>query len=206
MWSDLGAALRAWADGAGAAGVFVVALVDSVVLPLPNATDALILYLTVQHPGRWWWYALAGVAGAVIGSLPLYWIGRRGGQALLDRRFGGRRAAVAVRWYRRSAFGAILVPAFLPPPLPFKIFAVLAGATALTVWRFVVALALGRGARHVPEAALAAAYGDEAIAAFESHGTRIAVIVAAIVLATMAVVLWRRRRARRPIIDRTHAG
>lgn len=206
MWSDLGAALRAWADGAGAVGVFVVSLVDSVALPLPNATDALILYLTVQHPGRWWWYALAGVAGAVIGSLPLYWVGRRGGQALLDRRFGGRRAAVAVRWYRRSAFGAILVPAFLPPPLPFKIFAVLAGATALTVWRFVAALALGRGARHVPEAALAAAYGDEAIAAFEAHGTRIAAVVAATVLVATVVVLWRRRRGRRPIIDRTHAG
>jgi membrane protein YqaA with SNARE-associated domain len=163
-------------------------------LPLPNATDALILYLTVQHPTFWWWYAAAGIAGAVAGSLPLDWIGRRGGQALLDRRFGGRRTAAAVRWYRRSAFGAILVPAFLPPPLPFKIFAVLAGATGLTVWRFVVALSLGRGARHVAEAVLAAAYGPQAIAAFEIHGARNAAVVAASVIVASAAVAWRRRR------------
>ena len=205
MWSDLGAALRAWADGAGAAGVFVISLVDSVVLPLPNATDALILYLSVQQPAWWWWYAAAGIAGAVVGSLPLYWLGRRGGQALLDRRFGGRRTAAAVRWYRRSAFGAILVPAFLPPPLPFKIFAVLAGATGLTGWRFVLALALGRGARHGAEAVLAAAYGPQAIAAFETHGPQVAAVVAAVAVAATAVVVWRRRRAARH--NRlTHAG
>jgi hypothetical protein len=60
MWSDLGAALRAWADGAGAAGILVISVVDSMALPLPNATDALILYLTVQQPELWWWYAAAG--------------------------------------------------------------------------------------------------------------------------------------------------
>ena len=198
MLSELGAALRAWADGAGAAGVFVVSLVDSAGLSVPNATDALILYLSVQHPDRWWWYAIAGVGGAVLGSLPLYWIGRRGGQALLDRRFGGQRTAAAVRWYRRSAFGAVLVPAFLPPPLPFKIFAVLAGATALPVWRFALALTLGRSARHGSEGALAAAYGAQAVTAFETYGARIAAVVAAIALLVTASVLWRRRRIRRP--------
>jgi uncharacterized membrane protein YdjX (TVP38/TMEM64 family) len=134
----------------------------------------------------------------VLGSLPLYWIGRRGGQALLDRRFGGTRTAAALRWYRRSAFAAILVPAFLPPPLPFKIFAVLAGATALPAWRFALALSLGRGARHVPEGALAAAYGDRAVTAFDDHGSTIAMVVALAALLATAATLWWRRRARRP--------
>lgn len=194
MLTDLAVALRGWADGAGALGVFVVSLVDSVALPLPNATDALILYLTVQHPARWWWYAGAAIAGAVVGSLPLYWIGRRGGQALLDRRFAGRRTAAAVRWYARSAFGTIMVTGFLPPPLPFKIFAVLAGATALAVWRFGAALALGRGARHVAEALLAAAYGDRAVTVFETRGPTIAAGVALAALVAVGLVLWRRRR------------
>ncbi|MGE0363864.1 MAG: YqaA family protein [Vicinamibacterales bacterium] len=197
MLNELVFALRAWADGAGAMGVFVVSLVDSVAIPLPNATDALVLYLTALRPLRWWWYAGAAVAGAVLGSLPLYWIGRRGGQALLDRRFAGRRTAAAIRWYARSAFGTILVTAFLPPPLPFKIFAVLAGSTALPTWRFALALALGRGARHVAEALLAAAYGERAIAAFEANGAAIAAVVAATALLVAALVWWRRRRARR---------
>jgi membrane protein YqaA with SNARE-associated domain len=196
MLSTFVAALRSWADGAGAIGVFVVSLVDSAGLSVPSATDALVIYLTVQHPARWWWYAAAAVAGAVLGSLPLYWIGRRGGQALLERRFGGQRTAAAVRWYRRSAFGAVLVPALLPPPLPFKIFAVLAGATGLPVWRFCTALALGRGARHLTEALMAAAYGERAIAMFENQGPSIVLVVSIAALAVAAAGLWRRARTR----------
>ncbi|MGD9903106.1 MAG: YqaA family protein [Vicinamibacterales bacterium] len=197
MMREFAAALRAWADGAGAAGVFVVALVDSLALPLPNATDALILYLSALRPLRWWWYAGAGVAAAVLGSLPLYGIGRRGGRALLERRFAGPRAATAVRWYARSAFGTILVTAFLPPPLPFKIFALLAGATGLPVWRFALALALGRGGRHGLEALGAATYGARAIAAFERDGPTIAAAIAASALTIAAIVWWRRRRGGR---------
>ena len=138
------AALRTWADEAGGVGLLVISLVDSAGLPLPNATDALVIYLTLQQPTLWWWYVAAATGGAVLGSLPLFWIGRRGGQALLERRFNSERLATAVKWTRRSAFGAILVPASMPPPLPFKIFAVLAGATGLPVWQFVLALTLGR--------------------------------------------------------------
>jgi hypothetical protein len=43
----------AWADSAGGLGVFVVAVLDSSVMALPNATDALVMYLTIQHPA-WW--------------------------------------------------------------------------------------------------------------------------------------------------------
>ena len=101
MLSDLVAALRTWADGAGAVGVLVISLVDSAGLPLPNATDALVLYLTVQHPARWWWYVAAAIAGAVLGSLPLYWIGRRGGA-------GAARAPIRRRahWPRPCAWYA----------------------------------------------------------------------------------------------------
>jgi membrane protein YqaA with SNARE-associated domain len=196
MVREFVAALRAWADGAGAAGIFAIALVDSAGLSLPSVTDGLVLYLSVRNPALWWWYAAAAVAGAVIGSLPLYWIGRRGGEALLSRRFGGARTARALMWYRRSAFGTILVPAFLPPPLPFKIFAVLAGATGLAVWRFALALSLGRGARHAAEGVFAALYGPRAIAVFQARGGEIAVAVAAAAALVAAAIWWRRRTGR----------
>jgi membrane protein YqaA with SNARE-associated domain len=197
MLSDFVTALRAWADGAGAAGIFVVAFVDSVGVSVPSVTDALVLYLSVQQPLLWWWYAAAAVAGALLGSIPLYWIGRRGGEALLQRRFNGPRMARAMTWYRRSAFGTILVPAFLPPPLPFKIFAVLAGATGLALWRFALALSLGRGARHAAEGAFAAMYGPQAVVVFQTRGVEIAAGIAVAALVTAAAMWWRRggRRA-----------
>lgn len=189
-------AVRLWADGAGAAGVFIVALLDSSVLALPNATDALVMYLTIQHPAWWWYYAAVATAGAVAGSWPLYLLARRGGEAFLARRLSGPRSGAAVRWYRRSAFSAIAIPAFAPPPMPLKIFVLLAGATAFAPWRVAAALTLGRGARHTAEALLARWYRDDAIRAVQHYGAVGAVVVmAAIAALGLTVYVWHIRRA-----------
>ncbi len=197
MLAEIVQAVRVWADGAGGPGVFAVAVLDSSILALPNATDALIMYLTLQHPGWWWYYALLGVAGVVVGSWPLYLIARRGGQAFLDRRLAHPRAASAVAAYSRSAFAAIAVPAFAPPPVPLKIFVLLAGATLYAPWRVVAALVLGRGSRHALEAGLTAAYRDEAVRAFERYGPMLALaaVVGVTAICTSAY-LWHTRRVR----------
>jgi len=197
MFSTFMQAVRGWADGAGGLGVFVVAVLDSSVLALPNATDALIMYLTIQHPAWWWYYAVMGTAGAVVGSWPLYLVARRGGAAFLGTRLSGPRASGAVAWYKRSAFAAIAGPAFVPPPMPLKIFVLLAGATAYAPWRLVAALVLGRGSRHAIEAGLAAAYRQQAIQAFEQYGATLALgIVGAVTLVAVGLYLLHLRRAR----------
>lgn len=189
------AAVRAWADGAGAAGVFIVAVLDSSLLALPNATDGLIMYLTIQRPVLWWYYAGAGALGAIVGSLPLYILARRGGEAFLARRLAGPRSARAVAWYRRSAFTAIAVPSFIPPPMPLKVFILLAGATALAPWRLVWALIVGRGTRHAIEAFLAMRYREEAVVAVSRYGATGAVIVmVAIAVVAGGAYLWHLRR------------
>lgn len=194
--SDLVSAVRLWADGAGAAGVFIVAVLDSSILALPNATDALIMYLTIQHPAWWWYYAAVATAGAVVGSWPLYLLARRGGEAFLARRASGPRADAAVRWYRRSAFSAIAIPAFSPPPMPLKIFVLLAGATAFAPWRVVAALTLGRGARHGLETLLAMRYREEAVAAVTRYGAPGALALMVLVaIAGLSLFLWHSRRA-----------
>lgn len=197
MFAGIVEAVRAWADTAGGFGVFVVAVLDSSVLALPNATDALVMYLTIQDPAWWWYYAGMAAAGAVVGSWPLYVVARRGGQGFLGRRLSGTRTSGAVAWYRRSAFAALAGPAFLPPPMPLKIFVLLAGATAYAPWKLVAALALGRGARHGLEAGLAAAYRDEAVRAFERHGASLALaVLGAVTAVAVGLYLWHVRRVR----------
>lgn len=197
MLAELVQAVRVWADGAGGLGVFAVAVLDSSVLALPNATDALIMYLTVQHPARWWYYAGMGIAGVVVGSWPLYVVARRGGEAFLGRRLSGPRASSALAFYRRSAFLAIALPAFTPPPMPLKIFVLLAGATAFAPWRVVSALALGRGSRHALEAGLAAAYREEAVQAFSAYGPTLALaVLVTVTLTGFGLYAWHTRRAR----------
>lgn len=203
MLGEMVEALRVWADGAGATGVFVVAVLDSSLLALPNATDALIIYLTIQHPALWWYYAAVATAGAVVGSWPLYLLAKRGGDAFLERRLSGSRSVAAVDWYRRSAFAAIAVPAFVPPPMPLKIFILLAGATALAPWRVVTALTLGRGARHAGETFLAVWYGEDAVRALTDYGlSGTIVMTAAIAGVGLAVYLWQKRSRRAAVTPR----
>lgn len=190
MLGGLVAAVRAWADGAGAAGVFIVAVLDSSALALPNATDALIMYLTVQTPSRWWYYALIATVGAVVGSLPLYVLAQRGGEAVLARRLSGPRAAAAVAWYRRSAFTTIAVASFTPPPMPLKPFVLLAGATGLGPWRVAAAITLGRGGRHAIETLLAMRYRAQAALAVEQYGATGTVVLMGVVGAVVVVAYF----------------
>ena len=197
MFSAFLQAVRAWADGAGGLGVFVVAVLDSSVLALPNATDALVMYLTIQQPAWWGYYAAMATAGAVVGSWPLYLVARRGGAAFLGSRLSGPRASGAVAWYKGSAFAAIAGPAFVPPPMPLKIFVLLAGATAYAPWRLVAALVLGRGSRHAIEAGLAAAYREQALQAFERYGATLALgLAGAVTLVAVGLYLLHLRRTR----------
>lgn len=195
MFAEMVRAVGAWAEGAGGLGVLVVAVLDSSVLALPNATDALIMYLTLREPALWWYYAGLGVAGVLIGSWPLYWLARRGGRAMFGRQIDRARTSGLLGIYERSAFVGLAGPAFLPPPFPLKVFVLLAGAAAYPLSRVAAAIALGRGARHVIEAGLAATYRDEAVALFERHGPAVAIGMLALVSTLVVVaVVWQRRR------------
>jgi len=61
-------------------------------------------------------------AGSVLGCWLLYSIMRRGGQALLRKRFAPENIQWVEEKYARFGILAIAIPAVLPPPLPFKIF------------------------------------------------------------------------------------
>jgi membrane protein YqaA with SNARE-associated domain len=195
MLSDLARAVGAWAEGAGGLGVLVVAVLDSSILALPNASDALIMYLTIRQPGLWWYYAGMGTAGVVLGSWPLYAVAQRGGQAVA-RRLTRARTSGLLGWYDRSAFLGVAGPAFLPPPFPLKIFVLFAGAAAYPFWRVSAALALGRGTRHWLEAGLAVVYRDQATRALERHGGGLALaMMGVLTLLGLGLLVWHRRRA-----------
>jgi membrane protein YqaA with SNARE-associated domain len=43
-----------------------------------------------------------------------------------------------------------MIPSILPPPMPFKIFVLFAGAFRIGVGRFIFAVTAGRGFRYFP--------------------------------------------------------
>ena len=133
------------AERLGAPGLAIIAFLDSSFLSLPQVGDALIVALTIQHPERWMLYSAATTLGSTAGCFVLYTIARKGGEAFLRRRFSEEKIERGLGLFRRHGLLAVIVPAILPPPTPFKIFVLLAGLAGVRPLAFTLGIAIGRG-------------------------------------------------------------
>src|ERR1019366_2325820 len=73
-----------------------------------------------------------------------------------------KRAAGIRHWIERYGFLRLLVAALLPPPTPFKVFVVAAGALGMALRPFLVALIIARAVRFYGEGYFAVRYGQYA--------------------------------------------
>src|SRR5262245_62713843 len=130
----------------GAPGLFLVAVLDSSILSLPEIADLLIIWMVIQHKSRLVLYAASATAGSILGCLALYYLGLRGGDALVRKRFHPASVDRTLAQFRRYGTMAVLIPSILPPPAPFKIFVLLAGVAEIRPVKFVLDIAIGGGA------------------------------------------------------------
>src|ERR1035437_2844636 len=129
----------------GAPGLFLVAFLDSSFLSLPEIADLMVVYMVTRNKARVAVYVGSALVGSLAGCLVMYYIGRKGGEAMVRKRFAQDKGEGAMRTVQRYGVMAVLIPAILPPPAPFKIFVILAGAAGVSVGRFAAAVAIGRG-------------------------------------------------------------
>ncbi|HEX8500978.1 MAG TPA: VTT domain-containing protein [Pyrinomonadaceae bacterium] len=182
---------------AGPAMILIGAL-DSSLLSLPEINDYLVVARCYSHPRSVFYFPLFAAAGSVIGCLLLYTIMRRGGQAVMRRRFSAENIARVERAYARFGFLALAVPALLPPPMPFKIFVATAGALEYPRWRFVLTIMVARSVRYIVEGALAVFYGERVLVFMKDNGLYILSGVGALlVVGVGGYVLVKRVRAPR---------
>jgi membrane protein YqaA with SNARE-associated domain len=189
--------IKAFAAAIGGPGLFIIAFLDSSFLSFPQVNDLLVISMVVQYPYWMVYYAAMATAGSVAGCLAIYYVARKGGDALVRRRFKGRILERAHRLVERYGVLTLLVPAILPPPAPFKIFVLLAGASRMRVGPFAAAIAVGRGIRYFGIGLLTVWYGQRAIRFLEENGRIAALAIAgAVVVLGTAYLLWNRFRRR----------
>ncbi len=187
--------IKAFAATIGGPGLFIIAFLDSSFLSFPQVNDLLVISMVVQYPYWMVYYAVMATAGSVAGCLAIYYVARKGGDALVRRRFKGRILERAHRLVERYGVLTLLVPAILPPPAPFKIFVLLAGASRMRVVPFVVAIAVGRGIRYFGIGLLTVWYGQRAMTFLEENGRIAAFAIAGIVVVLgAAYLIWKRLR------------
>jgi membrane protein YqaA with SNARE-associated domain len=173
--------LQAVVASAGGLGLFLIAFLDSSVLTFPVINDLLLIDLSIRFPARMPYYAAMATLGSVGGCMLLYYIARKGGEAMFHKHAGPRARHIHA-WINRNGFVSILVTALLPPPTPFKVFVIAAGALEMPVRTFVLGLLAARAIRFFGEGFLAIRYGDQAGHFLVTHKLEVAGIVGLLVL------------------------
>lgn len=187
--------IQGMAESLGGPGLLVLAFLDSSFLSFPQVPDFLVVILTIQHRERMLYYALMTTIGSIAGSYALYLVGRRGGEAFLQRRVKQRTIDRATSLFRRYGVLAIVVPSLLPPPTPFKVFVLAAGVAQVRTFDFLVALSIGRSVRYFGQGFLAVWYGEQAKVFLSEHAGTIGIWFAAGLLAGgILFFVWKKHR------------
>jgi membrane protein YqaA with SNARE-associated domain len=182
LWAIL-APLGAW-------GVFVVAALDGAAVGLPM--DLVIGGYVAQNHTRLLLYVLMGAAGSALGSLVVYGIGYAGGEELLRKRVTPERFEKLHEAFEKHPFWSLMFPAMLPPPTPFKLFALGAAVAEMSIGHFLLAIFLGRTVRFLVLGILVVEFGPGVVNAFRiffSHHFYWVLIAIAVGLAAWLVII-----------------
>ncbi len=163
--------LKDWFIALGPLGAFLLALLDSFI-PIPFGADAAVVVLASGAPALAPVTVLCATLGSVIGATLLYLGARRAGHAALSKFTPERRDRVE---HLLGQYDVLVIAgaSAAPPPFPFKLFNLAAGAFEVKVPRFVLAVTIGRLARFATWAVLGVLYGEAAIDLVKRHGLKV---------------------------------
>ena len=150
-------------------GVFLIALADSAFIPMPQGVDALLLAQAIATPANAYWAAGLGALGSVIGSVALYFLAKRAGQAMLRKRISEhgilRLSDLVGRW----GAAALIPVTMVPLPLPMKPVVLAAGIFQMPLGWFCLAVGFSRVVRYFGVVFLGIRYGDRAMELAADH-------------------------------------
>ena len=176
----------------GAWGVLLIAALDGAFFGLPM--DAVVASYVYQDRARFLLYAFMASAGSVLGSIVIYGIGYEGGEELLRKHISPERFEKIHAAFDKHPFWSLMFPAMLPPPTPFKLFALAAAVSEMGFVRFVLAIFSGRMVRFLLLGILTIKFGPDVVhvfgAIFRQHLYLVLLVLA------MGVIAWLLHRKR----------
>lgn len=179
-------------------GIGILAAMDAAAIAVPM--DLIIAGYVWSDRRHFWAYALLAALGSAIGAVVPYYVGRAGGEwVLLNRVERSKYEKLKARFERHHWF-AVMVPAALPPPFPFKLFAFGAGVFDMRVLPYMAAVFVGRSLHYLILAVLVVRFGPQivnlAVHGFQRHAWLI-LLVAVLLLGLFLAFIFHRRRRRR---------
>lgn len=185
IWSLL-APLGPW-------GVFAFAAVDGSLMGMP--LDAIVASYVYVNPRNLLFYVVLASAGSAVGSSVIYLIGYYGGEKVLRKRISEERFARIHASFEKHEFWALMFPAMLPPPTPFKLFVLGAAIFEMRYLDFLAAIFAGRFVRFLLLSILTIKFGPQVVQlAGQLFTHHLRWVLAALALGVVLYFLLRKRK------------
>jgi membrane protein YqaA with SNARE-associated domain len=162
---------------------------ESSFFPIPP--DVMLAPMVLANPGRAWGFALLTTAASVLGGMLGYLIGMFSFEMvepiLRDAGYYPKYLQ-AKEWFDAWGFWAVFLAGF--SPIPYKVFTITAGVISMTFLPFVVASAIGRGARFFLVSALLSWGGKGMEDTLRKYIDIIGWVTVALVVILVAIIKW----------------
>ena len=135
----------------------IATFLESIFSPIPP--DPLLIPMSVLNPNMAILYGLVATLSSVLGALVGHWLGSRFGRPVLSRFASNSKIDQAESLFDR--FGGWAVLAAAVTPIPYKVFAVLAGVLKYDRKKFFIVSLIGRGVRFIGLGVLLFLFGDQ---------------------------------------------
>ncbi len=161
-WAESAAMAVDWLDGFGLAGLALLTFTEAVIQPIPPDLLTIPMYLSAESSLAilliWLVATFSSVAGALLG----YLIAAKAGRAIIDRLANpGAVQKIEVLVERYGIFGIFIAAV---SPIPYKVFAWVAGMGEMDLRFFIGASIVGRGLRFGVQAVAIGLYGEAILA------------------------------------------
>ena len=164
--------------------------------------DLMVATYVYQDHRRLLFYVVMASLGSTVGSIPLYMIGYVGGEKVLRKRISEERFLKIHHSFEQHEFWALMFPAMLPPPMPFKIFVLGAAVFEMRFRDFLAAIFAGRFIRFLTLALLTLWFGPQIVGllgvVFRRHFYWVLGVVA---VGLLVWLLMRRNKKRRALFS-----
>src|SRR5277367_6124489 len=172
----------------GGAGILLLGILDGSLIFIPLGLDILLVTMTARHHDQWLYYAAMAAVGSVIGSFTTDWVGRKGGEAGLEKLLSKRRLRFIEKRVQARSAVALAISAVAPPGFPFTPVVLVAAALKYPRVKLLGIVAVFRFIRFAIEAQLAVRFGRRVLRVTESKIFED--IVFAVVAVSIAGTAW----------------
>jgi membrane protein YqaA with SNARE-associated domain len=186
----------------GGIGLLILAIVDGTPIPTLSGPDILTAIFAARQREPWYYYAGIATVGSVMGACFTFRMARHAGLDYLSRKFGQRRVATLLKFFRHWGTGALAASALLPLPFPTSVFFAIAGVLDYPLQTFIPVVSLARAVRYGAIAVIASLYGRRFVVGLRHLGRHpgwlLGITAAAVIVTAAAIVLTKRIQSGRP--------